>query len=299
MKRIIAILLALLLLTGCTSAPPETTPPAETTLPVDTWPDEYKDREISAQQYFVYLCESDTFLFSSGELTEKIYPASVTKLFTAYVAMQFLPADQKVTVGDALSMVAAGSSVAELKRGETYTVQQLVAGMLLPSGNDAAYVLAVEAGRILKGKKNLDAKTAAQAFVDEMNRQAKLLGMDGTHFDNPDGIHSDQHYTTFQDLAVLATLSMEDPAIMRYAALPAEGSWHNTNALVDKESTYYCPYCIGLKTGQTPRAGSCLLSAFEYRGQTVVIGVFGCPAEEDRFDDTLCLFGKTTAQLEK
>lgn len=300
MKRIIAILLALFLLAGCTpknDVPADTqTDAAETTLPQETWQDTYSDYSITAQQYFVYQCETGSFLFNSGELAEKIYPASVTKLFTAYVAMQYLPANMQITADDALTMVAAGSSVADLQKGSTYTVRQLVEAMLLPSGNDAAYVLAVEAGRLLKGSK-LEAKAAVKAFVDEMNAQAKLLGMTGTHFANPDGIHSEDHYTTFGDLAILATVSMEDPTIMRYAATAADGTWKNTNALVDPQSLYYCPYCIGLKTGQTPYAGSCLLSAFEYRGQTIVIGVFGCPQEEDRFADTLCLFGKATAQI--
>lgn len=300
MKKIIAIILALFLLAGCApqDAAPSTsdTVATEQTAPQETWQDTYSDYSITAQQYFVYQCESGSFLYNSGELSEKIYPASVTKLFTAYVAMQFLPADRQITAGDALNMVAAGSSVADLKKGNTYTVRQLVEAMLLPSGNDAAYVLAVEAGRLLKGSK-LEAKAAAKAFVDEMNAQAKLLGMTGTHFANPDGIHSEDHYTTFADLAILATVSMEDPTIMRYAATAADGTWKNTNALVDPQSMYYCPYCVGLKTGQTPYAGSCLLSAFEYRGQTIVVGVFGCPQEEDRFTDTLCLFGKATAQI--
>ncbi len=301
MKKIIAIILAVLLLAGCTpkddAQSPTETGAVETTLPLETWDDRYSDYAITAQQYFVYQCETDTFLFNSGELTEKVYPASVTKLFTAYVAMQYLPADRQVVAGDALSLVAAGSSVAELKKGNSYSVRQLVEAMLLPSGNDAACVLAVEAGRLLKGSK-LEPKEAAKAFVNEMNAQAQLLGMKNTHFANPDGIHSEDHYTTFADLAILATLSMEDPAIMRYAVTAVDGTWKNTNALVDPQSVYYCPYCIGLKTGQTPYAGSCLLSAFEYRGQTIVIGVFGCPDEEARFTDSLCLFGKAIAQMD-
>ena len=68
-----------------------------------------------------------------------------------------------------------------------------------------------------------------------------------------------------------------------------EVEWKNTNLLIDPESDYYCPYAIGLKTGQTYAAGSCLLSAFDYHGRSLIIGVFGCPEEEDRFADTLQL----------
>ena len=65
-----------------------------------------------------------------------------------------------------------------------------------------------------------------------------------------------------------------------------------TNALVNPESPYYCPYAVGLKTGQTPSAGSCLLSAFRMDDYELLIGVFGCPEEDDRFDDTLQLFNQ-------
>jgi len=68
--------------------------------------------------------------------------------------------------------------------------------------------------------------------------------------------------------------------------------WKNTHALIHPDSEYYCPYAIGLKTGQTPSAGSCLLSAFRCEGRTLIIGVFGCPETQDRFADTLQLFNE-------
>lgn len=299
MKKIIAILLAVLLLAGCSSDTPESTPsaPVETTTEA-TWETVAADRVMKAKQYFVYNCETGQFATISGSPADKIYPASVTKLFTAYVAIEFLGADQSVTAGDALDLVAAGSSVAEIEKSNVLTVRQLVEGMLLPSGNDAAYVLAVEAGRTLKGNPSLSAIEAAAAFVMEMNSQAKLLGLNNTYFANPDGIHSEEHYTTFADLAKLGTLALEDPTIREVAMVSREDvtfqsgqtkTWTNTNALIDPESPYYCPYAIGLKTGQTPYAGSCLLSAFEYKGTTLLIGVFGCPEADDRFLDTLQL----------
>ena len=98
----------------------------------------------------------------------------------------------------------------------------------------------------------------------------------------------------------MATLALEDPVIRKYAMVSkaevtmesGTKSWKNTNALIDPESQYYCPYATGLKTGQTPMAGSCLLSSFEYKGQTLIVGVFGCPEVDDRFPDTLQLFNK-------
>ncbi len=322
MKKLISILLAVLLLTlaACSAdTPPESTPgkddpsqssqdtasTTEATIPPISWGTYPADRALTAQQYFVYDCETGSFLTISGEESDRIYPASVTKLFTAYVANRYLQPDRRITAGDALSMVYPGSSVAEIKTGDTLTVEQLVEGMLLPSGNDAAYILAVEAGRILMDDSEASAEEAAAMFVGEMNSQAKILGLSGTNFANPDGIHEDTHYTTFHDLALLGSLALEDPVLMRYAGVASETvtlggeekEWKNTNALLHPESQYYCPYAVGLKTGQTPSAGSCLLSAFECRGNTLIIGVFGCPEVEDRFDDTLQLFNAVYPEL--
>ena len=308
MKKILALLLILaVLLCACGSEKPQettTAPTIETTepIPVVDWMTLPAERAISAAQYFVYDCEAGQFVTKAEEVSTKIYPASVTKLFTAYVALQYLDASKSVTAGEVLNKVAAGSSVAEIKKGDVLTVEQLIAGMLLPSGNDAAYILAAEAGRAMYGEKANQVSTddAVKRFVKEMNDQAKLLGMNGTNFANPDGIHSDSHYSTYADLAVLGTLVLADPIIMKYAAVSTmdvtlqSGSvtWKNTNAIIDPGSQYYCSLCTGLKTGQTPMAGSCLLSAFAYRGRTLIVGVFGCKEVDDRFPDTLQLFNQ-------
>ena len=303
MKKIIAILLVLTaLLSACAAEEPvetttePTTPTTDPTPEVD-WMTLPADRTIAAAQYFVYDCDTGTFITKAEDVSTKIYPASVTKLFTAYVALQYLDASKTVTAGEVLNKVAAGSSVAEIKKGDALTVEQLVAGMLLPSGNDAAYILAAEAGRAIYGK-SVSTDEAVSRFVKEMNDQAKLLGLTGTNFANPDGIHSDSHYSTYADLAKLGMLVLADPIIMKYAAISSmdvslsSGSvnWHNTNAIIDPSSEYYCRLCTGLKTGQTPMAGSCLLSAFQYMDRTLIIGVFGCKEVDDRFPDTLQLF---------
>ena len=192
------------------------------------------------------------------------------------------------------------SSVADIQKGDTVTVEQLIAGMMLPSGNDAAYLLACETGKVLAKDENLTALNAAKTFVNEMNSQAAALGMTGTHFMNPDGIHDDNHYTTMKDLTVLGSLAMKTPLVMKYAAVAKlevtlhgqTVTWRNSNLLIDPSTPYYCPHAVGLKTGTTLAAGNCLLSAFQKDGRTLLIGVFGCPEMADRFDDTLFLFNK-------
>ena len=288
--------------------PEETTQPEEPTAPL--WTYDPGDRELLAKQYFVYDVEFGVFLIDSGN-GSRVYPASITKLFTCYVAMEYLEPDTVLTVGDELDMVAWGSSVAGLVKGDKISVAQLTEAMLLPSGNDAAYVLAVNAGRIICGDPNAGVYYAVNAFMEKMNQFAREIGMTSTHFSNPDGIHDDNHYMSFNDLALLGAFSLENDTIMNMAKIardqvefdyvadrpaptdpeaPGVGEWKNTNQLIDPESEYYCPYATGLKTGQTPYAGSCLLSAFHYEGRNLIIGVFGCPETVDRFPDTLQLF---------
>ena len=297
-----------------TTQPVETTLPEETVevivtqpteptqqLMVPTWMTVPADRQLSALEYFVYDCDTGEFLAISNAPDTRVEPASITKLFTAYVAMQYLEPDTVVTCYDALHLVVPGSSTAKLDWAYRLTVAQLVEGMLLPSGNDASYVLAAEVGRIIDGKPKENASVAAASFVAEMNRQAKELGMTGTNFINPDGIHRDNHYSTLHDLALLGALSMQNETILQYAMVVKETvkiksgqelEWENTNYLVNPESEYYCPYAVGLKTGQTPYAGSCLLSGFQYEGRNIVIGVFGCEKTDDRFVDTIQLFNE-------
>lgn len=261
-------------------------------LPEITWKTFDESRELTAEQYFVYSCEEGKFLNQMGAENEKVYPASITKLFTAYTALQYLEPDDVITVGDALEMVMPGSSTAGLESGDTLTVEKLIEAMMLPSGNDAAYVLACEVGWQLAGEVHYS--IAAERFVQAMNELAKEKGIQNTNFVNPDGIHDDEHYSTYEDLVRIAELAMSEPVIMKYTkcAIDNEEQWSNTNALVNAESEYYCPLAIGLKTGQTPDAGSCLLSAFSYNEETIIVGVFGCPETDDRFDDTLQLFNK-------
>lgn len=272
----------------------------ETTEPEPSWMTFPADRALKAQQYFMYDCSNDTFLKKSEDGSQRVYPASVTKLFTAYTAMQYVKPDAQITAGDALDMVVWGSSVANIEMGDQLTADQLVEAMLLPSGNDAAYLLAVEAGRVISQNPQMNARDAVAVFMTQMNKKAEEVGMTGSHFVNPDGIHDENHYMTFDDLVILGKLAMENPTIMKNAGTSRDEQdlasgrkeWKNTNALIDPASPFYCPYAVGLKTGQTPSAGSCLLSAFEKDGRKLIVGVFGCPQEDDRFEDTLQLFNE-------
>ena len=298
--------------------PPATEPPPEPVVP--TWVVLGEDYTLTCRDYFVYDVTAGQFLDSSGDPAEtQIYPASITKLFTTYVALQYLDPQTQVTVGAEITMIDPDSTTAQLQQGDVVTVQQLVGGMLLPSGNDAAYAMAAAAGRVIKGDPNCSAVTAVSAFVEEMNKQAQSLGMTGSHFANPDGIHQDNHYLSLQDMALVGKLSLQDPIVMEYAIRATDSVqigdrtvfWKNTNLLVredlpmlsDEElgaylemehwDELYCEYAVGLKTGRTTPAGCCLLSAFQVQGRQLVIGVFASSEGECRFTDTLHLLNQT------
>lgn len=257
------------------------------------------DREITAKRYFVYDTREETYLDSKGGKSEKLYPASVTKLLSAYVLLQYMEPEETVVVGDAMKLVQPESSLAWLKEGNTITVSQLIAGMMLPSGNDAAQVAAVAAGRVIAKDPKLAYDKAAAVFVKEMNAQAKELGMKNSHFENPDGWHNENHYTTMDDLVKLSKKVLAEPEITKHTStaeytITLSGwtqTWKNTNLLLHAQTENYIPSTIGLKTGFTTPAGNCLISAFFEEDRVILIGVFGCPEKtNDRYLDLIALY---------
>jgi D-alanyl-D-alanine carboxypeptidase (penicillin-binding protein 5/6) len=204
-----------------------------------------------------------------------------------------------MTAGEEVSWIDPDSSRAYIYKGHKVSVEMCVQGMIIPSGNDAAYVLAVNAGRVISGDANISARGAYDAFVAEMNRQAQELGLTGTHFVNPDGMNEKNHYTTMRDLVTIAKLALDNTIIAEAAAIQKMtaifpsghfAEWTNSNVLLDKNSSYYCANAIGLKTGSTSTAGKCLISAFQRDGKVYLICVMGCSTNNSRYDDTLALY---------
>jgi D-alanyl-D-alanine carboxypeptidase (penicillin-binding protein 5/6) len=251
---------------------------------------------LAAKHSFIYIAETEQFLMLKGDADERIYPASLTKLFTTYVALQYLDPDMKVTMGDEVYAVEADSSKAGLGPGITLTVRQLVQAMLLNSGSDASVALATAAGRKLENNENLPYKKAINRFVEEMNTVAVQLGLNGSHFVTVDGYHHENHYTTPRDMQKVGALALSQPALrevmgMRQATpsvkLPYLNTpWRNTNFLLQPNSKYYIPTAFGMKTGHTSVSGGCLLASFHVEGEkTLIVGIFGCAKREDRFVD--------------
>ena len=259
----------------------------------------------TAKHSFIYIVETDEFLMLKGKENDRIYPASLTKLFSTYVALLHMDADTRVTVGGEVYSVTKDSSKAGLTPGDVLTVRQLVEAMLLPSGNDAAMTLAAATGRQLAKNSKLSYKDAISRFVKEMNATAKTLGLTGSNFKNPDGYHDAGHYTTCREMQIIGKLALSQPVIRKAMSTQKvtldlqydyPGGWKNTNLLIQPDSEYYNPAALGMKTGYTRAAGYCLMSAFAYEEKTVLIGVFGCPEIMGRFADAQNIFNIYTQQ---
>ena len=168
----------------------------------------------------------------------------------------------------------------------------------MPSGNDAAFVVAAAAGRKIAGDPKLTAGAAVDVFNEEMNRQALRLGLMNSHFANPDGYHDDDHYSCPRDVAMVAALALQDPIVSKYIGMQQDSvvfesgqhiTWYNTNRLLNPDSPYYTPWAVGMKTGSTKEAGNCLLAAFEKDGRQIIVGIFGAESKTERYEDALRL----------
>ncbi len=257
------------------------------------------DYVLKSPYAFVYDGLENRILFQQGLPNTKLYPASITKVFSCLVALKYMDPDTVVTVGSEVDLIASDSSRAKVYAGNQLTVRMLVQAMLLPSGNDAAYALAAATGYQLAGTRDITPRQAVDRFVEEMNMQAQALGLTGSQWINPDGYHHKNHYTTPADLLTIADLAMDNTLIRETAALQQvkvtfisgqTRTWTNTNLLLDPNSKYYAPEATGLKTGYTDAAGNCLLSAFKKGDSYVLICVLKSPTSNARFDDTYALY---------
>lgn len=280
----------------------------EPVLPETTAPTEIPEAVLACAAYaekmdacaaFIYDAAQEKMIFSSTEGTQQLYPASVTKLFSAWVALSLLEPHKVVTAGEELKLVQPGSSRAYIGSRCRLTVEMLIEAMLIPSGNDAAYVVAAAAGRALLKDEKADAGSAVAAFLAEMNRLAQELGFENTHFANPDGYHAEDHYSCPNDIARMGALALENDVIAKYIRLQQDSvvfasgeriAWYNSNHLLNRQSPYYAPSAVGMKTGYTEQAGHCLLAAFHEGEQTMLVGIFGSASQYQRYADAAALY---------
>lgn len=265
----------------------------EVTKPRKTLPQDFIDRNTSSSHVILSNVTKGEVLYTKAA-NEKAYPASLTKLMTAIVAVENCPADTVLTVGEEITYIDRESSRAYLTTGSRLTLNQLLKALLLPSGNDAAYAIAAQVGRKIAGNDSLAPRSAIAQFVAKMNEKAAALGCAGTHFANPDGIHDPNHYTTAADMLKIATAALQKPEIAGVVALAQTTetfpsgqtvTWKNSNKLVRQDNAFAYDGATGMKTGSTSEAGYCLIASAVRDGQTSIAVVMGSEEESGRWED--------------
>jgi len=221
------------------------------------------------------------------ESEEQKYPASVTKILTAILVLENCKLDDVATCSQtALSNIPSAYVVAPLMVGEEMRVEDLLYALMLKSANDAAYVLAEHVGKTTEG------------FSEMMNNKAKEIGCKGTHFVNPNGVHSDDHYTTAYDMYLIAKYAMQNEEFRKIVSteeytLPATNKYtatdrvmKNTNYFLNKNSKFYNENVKGIKTGTTTQAGNCLVTDFEKDGIEFIAVILGAKTSDSKFTET-------------
>lgn len=240
-------------------------------------------------------CIDDKEMLYSDRINERIAPASITKLLTAATALQYADLDTVFTVGNEQSLVQPNSSLCGLEVGDKLTLRDLITGMLMSSGNDAAYTIAVSISDQITGYDMYEVE-AVDYFCNKMNDFAVSIGMTSSSFTTPDGWDDDYQYSTAADLIKLGEYVLSVPELRDIVNTSSttiisdsgkQFSWTNSNELIDPYSTYYCPEIIGLKTGTTEYAGNSLLSAFIVDDKTYIALAAGCYYDAGRYELTI------------
>ena len=195
-------------------------------------------------------------------INKRMYPASTTKILTAYTALKYGNLGQEITVTENAMQKDPDSSVCNLAVGDVLTLQQLLEGLMLRSGNDAAVAIAEGVGG------------SVDHFMQLMNQEARMLGATNSHFVTPNGLPDDNHYTTIYDMYLITSAAVQNEDLLNIISATnvevtykgADGntkqqSWANTCQYLSGKST---PpegiTVIGAKTGTTGQAGYCLVT---------------------------------------
>lgn len=223
--------------------------------------------QVSAVSAVLINADTGSVLYEKNAYEQRAM-ASTTKIMTALLTAEAGDLDRKFAV-DSYAINVEGTSMG-LREGDIVTRRALLYGMLLPSGNDAANAAAVSVSGSM------------QAFAELMNKKAKELGLNNTHFVNPSGLDADGHYTTAYDLAMLTAEALSNPvfadicrcadARVEFGNPPYLRSLANSNKML-----WQYEGCIGVKTGFTDNARRCLVSAAERDGVRLIAVTLNAP----------------------
>ena len=222
---------------------------------------------LSARAATLYVPEIDRFIYSNNS-DQRLPMASTTKIMTALIALEECEGDEVIVIDD--ESVGIEGSSAYLRAGDKLTMEELAYALLLQSANDAAVAIARHIGG------------STEAFADIMNERAQALGLSDTHFENPHGLDSSEHYTTAHDLAKIAAAALKNPKFKEIA------STYKKSFITEERSRTYVNHnkllnmydgCVGVKTGFTKKSGRCLVGAAERDGLTLISVTLDAPSD--------------------
>lgn len=219
---------------------------------------------------------------------EKMYPASTTKIMTLLLALENLDPNQQVTIPASAANIPADSSRVPVYPGEQMQIKDLIYGLMLRSGNDAANAIAeITAGSV-------------DTFVELMNMRAEELNMGSTSFANPHGYHDENHYSTARDLATLTRYCLTNSSFCEFSTClsytMAETSKRapltltNSYEIFQPSSQYYIEGAAGVKSGYTSHAGFCYVGAAQRDEKTLIAVILGVPGRNHGWTDLKRLF---------
>lgn len=235
--------------------------------------------DIAAKGYILIDADSGKVI-AENNADERLEPASLTKMMTAYVAEYELhkgniQLDDITTVSkNAWAKNFPGSSLMFLEVGKQVTVKDLLKGVIISSGNDATVALAEHvAGSV-------------GAFADIMNQHSMLLGMKDSHFENPHGLPSPQHYTTARDMAILSQAIIRDFPEHYKMYSEKHFEYNNIKQINRNRLLWRDPTVDGLKTGHTQAAGWCLVASAKKDNMRLITVVMGANSDESRMRES-------------
>lgn len=252
------------------------------------------DAFVTAEAAAVFGVDTKEVIFQKNPF-ERLYPASITKIMTALIVIRDGNLSDMVTVGPETVITETGASLAHINPGDTLTMEQLLYGLMLPSGNDAGAAIAVH----MAG--------STDAFAEKMNETAHALGATDTHFVNPHGLSNEDHYTTAYDLYLIFNEAMKYPEFQKiigtvsYRAEYTDGTgqtkiqeWKNSNQYLNGKSKAPDGITIlGGKTGTTRAAGSCLiLGSQDESGNDYISVVLKAESRDVLYDNMTKIIGK-------
>lgn len=236
--------------------------------------------DVSAESAILYDCFTDTVIFEKNSNSRRPI-ASTTKIMTGLLSSMIYDVDQEIVIKSEWCGIEGSSMY--LTAGEKLKISDLIYGLLLVSGNDAATALCSLY------------KNGAESFIDLMNEKAYELGLENTHFDNPTGLDSDRHYSSAYDLALLTRYALKNEYFAGICSTKQRTIGNRFMANHNK-LLFMIKGAIGVKTGYTDDAGRCLVSAVNRNGRTLIAVTLNAP---DDWEDHKLLYDHGFKDIEQ